>query len=119
MNDVLRPVIAKTAIVYLDDIIIFLKGTFQDHIRNVMEVFRLIQQATLQIKIKKYKFFQRKIKFLKHEISQEGISTDLEKIEAMQKLSTPKNLKDVQSVLGLFQYYKNFVKDFARIAGPI
>ena len=37
----------------------------------------------------------------------------------MQNLPTPRNLKDVQSVLGLFQYYKNFVKDFARIAGPI
>src|ERR1043165_5135316 len=84
-----------------------------------MEVFRLIQQATLQIKIKKCKFFQKEIKFLGHKISQERISTDPEKIEAMQNLPTPRNLKDVQSVLGLFQYYKNFVKDFVRIAGPI
>ena len=37
----------------------------------------------------------------------------------MKNLPTPKNLRDVQSVLGLFQYYKNFVKDFTRIAGPI
>src|ERR1044072_2233161 len=37
----------------------------------------------------------------------------------MQKLPIPCNLKDVQSILGLFQYYKNFVKDFARIVGPI
>ena len=37
----------------------------------------------------------------------------------MQNLLTPKNLRDVQLVLGLFQYYKNFVKDFARIAGLI
>src|ERR1043166_31490 len=119
MNDVLRLVIAKIAIVYLDDIIIFFKGTLQDHIRNVKKVFNLIRQATLQIKIKKYKFLQRKIKFLGHEISQEGISTDLEKIEAMQNLPTPKNLRDVQSVLGLFQYYRNFVKDFVKITDPI
>src|ERR1044071_4233889 len=119
MNDVLRPVIAKIAVVYLDDIIIFSKETLQDHIRDVKKVFSLIQQATLQIKIKKCKFFQREIKFLGHKISQEGISTDPEKIEAMQRLPTPRNLKDVQSVLGLFQYYRNFVKDFARIAGPI
>ena len=119
MNDVLRPVIAKIAVVYLDDIIIFSKGILQDHIRDVEKVFRLIQQATLQIKIKKCKFFQKKIKFLEHKISQEGISTDPEKIEAMQNLPTPWNLKDVQSVLGLFQYYRNFVKDFTRIVGPI
>ena len=119
MNDVLRPVIAKIAVVYLDDIIIFSKGTLQDHIRDVKKVFRLIQQAILQIKIKKCRFFQKEIKFLGYKISQEGIATDPEKIKAMQNLSILRNLKDVQSVLGLFQYYKNFVKDFARIAGPI
>ena len=43
MNDVLRPVIAKIAVVYLDDIIIFSKGTLQDHIRDVKKVFALIQ----------------------------------------------------------------------------
>src|ERR1044072_1601369 len=119
MNDVLRSVIAKIAVVYLDDIIIFSKGTLQDHIWDVEKVFNLIKQATLQIKIKKCKFFQKEIKFLGHKISQEGIFMDPEKIEAMQNLPTPHNLKDVQSVLGLFQYYKNFVKDFVRITGPI
>ena len=102
INDVLRPVIAKIAVVYLDDIIIFFKGTLQDHIQNVKKVFDLIQQATFQIKIKKCKFFQREIKFLEYKISQERISTDPEKIEAMQNLPTPRNLKDVQSVLELF-----------------
>ena len=43
MNDVLRPVIAKIAVVYLDDIIIYSKGTLQDHIQDVKKVFALIQ----------------------------------------------------------------------------
>ena len=47
MNDVLRPVIAKTAIVYLDDIIIFIRGSLQQHIRDVEEVFRLLDKAVL------------------------------------------------------------------------
>src|ERR1044072_489022 len=92
INDILRPVIVKIAVVYLDDIIIFSKGMLQDHIQDIEKVFNLIQQATLQIKIKKCKFFKREIKFLGHKISQEEISTDPEKIEAMQKLPIPKNL---------------------------
>src|ERR1044072_6068462 len=116
MNDVLQPVIAKTAMVYLDDIIIYSKESLEEHIRHIEEVFKLLNQAILQIKIKKCKFFETKIKFLDHEISEEGIHTDPEKVEAMQILPALKNLRDIQSVMRLFQYYKNFIPDFARIA---
>jgi len=119
MNDVLRPVITKTAVVYLDDIIIYSKGSLEEHIRHVEEVFELLDQAILQIKIKKCKFFENKIKFLEHEISEEGIHTNPKKVKAMQTLPAPKNLRDIQSVMGLFQYYKNFVPDFTWIAAPI
>src|ERR1044071_10126502 len=103
--------------VYLDDIIFF-KGFLEEHIKDVEEVFKLLDQAILQIKNKKCKFFDTKIKFLGHKISKEGIHTDPEKVMAMQTLPLPKNLRNIQSVMGLFQYYKNFVPDFARIAAP-
>src|ERR1043165_6568354 len=83
INDVLQPVIAKTTVVYLDNIIIFSKGSLEEHIRDVKEVFKLLDQAILQIKIKKCKFFEIKIKFLSHEIIEEGIHTDPKKVEAI------------------------------------
>ena len=95
MNDVLRPVIAKTTMVYLDDIIIYSKETLEEHIRHIEKVFELLDQAILQIKIKKYKFFEIKIKFLGHEISEDEIYTDLEKIKIMQILPAFKNLRDI------------------------
>ena len=42
MNDILRLVITKTAMVYLDDIIIFLKGFLEEYIRDIEEVFKLL-----------------------------------------------------------------------------
>jgi hypothetical protein len=119
INDVLRPFIRKIVVVYLDDIVVYIKGNLEQHVKDVEEVLKLIQKATLQIKIKKCVFFQEEIHFLGHKISRQGIATDPEKVEAMKNLPIPQNLRDVQSVLGLFQYYKNFVKDFARIAAPI
>ena len=57
MNDVLRPFIGKIVIVYLDDIVVYTKGSLEQHIKDMEEVLRLIQKATLQIKIKKCVFF--------------------------------------------------------------
>ena len=57
MNDVLHLLIVKIVIVYLDDIIIYTKESLKQHIKDIEKVFNLIQQATLQIKIKKMCFF--------------------------------------------------------------
>ena len=118
MNEVLRPVIGKSAVVYLDDIIIFSKDETQ-HLKDVIQVLELIRKAKLQIKLRKCRFFQKEIKFLGHKISGKGIETDEEKTRAIREITTPTNVKKVQSVLGLFNYYHNFVPNFATIARPL
>ena len=55
MNDVLRSVIGKICVVYLDDIIIYSK-TLDQHIKDIETVFDLLRKAVLQIKVKKCKF---------------------------------------------------------------
>ena len=42
MNDVLYPLIAKTVIIYLDDIVIYTKGSLEQYIKNVKEILKLI-----------------------------------------------------------------------------
>ena len=69
MNDVLRPLLGKIVVVYLDDIVVYTKGSLEQHIKDVEEVLKLIQKAILQIKIKKCVFFQEEIHFLEHKIS--------------------------------------------------
>ena len=118
MNDVLKSEIGRICVVYLDDVIIYSK-TLEDHIQNVRTVFNRIRKAILQIKKKKCHFFKKVISFLGHLISEHGIQTDPEKTATMDKVQPPTDLKGVQSILGLFNYYRNFVPDFAKIASPI
>ena len=110
--------IERICVVYLDDVIIYSK-TLEDHIQNVRIVFNRIRKAILQIKKKKCHFFKKVISFLGHLILEHGIQTDPEKTAAMDKVQPPTDLKGVQSILGLFNYYRNFVPDFAKIASPI
>ncbi|XP_071687339.1 uncharacterized protein [Rutidosis leptorrhynchoides] len=57
--------------------------------------------------------------FLGHVICQEGIKVDPSKIEAVMKWNAPKTLTEIKSFLGLAGYYRRFIKDFSKIAGPL
>lgn len=58
--------------------------------------------------------FQKSVKCLGHVVSEEGIHTDPDKIEAVQNWPTPRSVKEINSVLGLCSYYMKFVKGFTR-----
>src|ERR1044071_5618287 len=118
MNEVLRTVIGKCTVIYLDDVIIYSPNPRQ-HVKDVVTVLELIRKAHLQIKERKCKFFEEEIKFLEHKISGKGIETDEEKVKAMKNIAPPTNVKEVQSMMGLFNYYRTFVPNFFTIAKPI
>lgn len=56
---------------------------------------------------------------LGHHISIKGIQVDPAKIEVIQNLPTPIKQKDIRIFLGHAGYYKRFIKDFNKIAGPL
>ena len=52
-------------------------------------------------------------------MSEHGIQTDPEKIEAVQQWSEPTTMTEIKSFLGLCSYYRKFVPNFAMIARPL
>ena len=108
----------KTCLVYLDDIIVFAK-TFEEQIKNLEEVLHRLKQANLKLNSKKCRFFQKRVIYLGHVVSEDGVSTDPEKTKAVSEWPVPKNVKEVRSLLGLCSYYRKFIFHFANIARPL
>ena len=81
-------------IIYLDDIVIFSKD-LTSHLERLEAVFWKLEEASLKLKPSKCKLFQRKLAYLGHVISAEGVATDESKIEAIKNWPTPTNVTKV------------------------
>lgn len=104
--------------VYLDDITIH-SDTFEDHMEHLKQVFKKLKEANLKINAEKCTWFANRVKLLGHVVSANGVEMDEDKIKAIVKRLPPKNVKEVQSFLGICNYYRRFIKDYARISAPI
>ncbi len=115
MNHILQEYLDDFIAVYLNDIIIYSK-TFKKHIEHVIKVLEKLKEVNLIIKLRKCKFFEAEISFLGHIIGRYELRLDLEKIQKIKKLLTLIDLTSLRLVLGLFLYYKRFIKNFSKIA---
>jgi len=56
---------------------------------------------------------------LGHIVSSRGLEVDEAKVEAIQKLLAPRNVKDIRSFLGHVGFYIRFIASFSIIARPL
>jgi hypothetical protein len=118
VNSVIKDYLYDFVIAYLDDIIIF-SDSKEDHIRHVKLVLRNLRMAKLQVKLRKCEFHVQETDFLGHRITQEGIETDKTKVQAIRDWPQPKNVKELQSFIGMINYYRRYIQGYASIMVPL
>lgn len=108
----------RTCLVYFDDVIVF-SQSLEQHIQRLKEVFTRLRQAHLKLKVSKCRLMSKKVEFLGHVISGDGITVDPAKVEKVQNWPNPSNLKELRSFLGLCSYYRRFVPSYAAITDSL
>ena len=108
----------SNCLLYLDDIVIF-GNSFQDHLEKLESVLRRLRDCGLKINPKKCALFKDRIKYLGHWVTQDGITTDHDKIEAVKKWPIPQNRDEVKRFLGFASFYRRFIHKFAQVSEPL
>ncbi|CAC5368225.1 Retrovirus-related Pol polyprotein from transposon 297,Retrovirus-related Pol polyprotein from transposon 17.6 [Mytilus coruscus] len=78
MNEVIRDLNWKSALVYVDDILIYSKN-FEEHLCHLAALFDKLIEANLKLKPSKCQFACKEVQYLGHIITKEGIAVDPEK----------------------------------------
>jgi len=119
MNEILKDMINKRKVaVFMDDVLVGTK-TEEGHDEIVEEVLRRLEENNLYVKPEKCTWKVQKVNFLGVVMGQGKIEMEEDKVVGVLNWSVPKTVRDVRKFLDLANYYRRFVKDFAKIARPL
>jgi len=108
----------KGVSIYLDDIVIA-SVTKTEHMQTLKEVLDRMEKFHLPINLIKSSFLTASTKVLGHIISAEGKSACPEQTAAIRRLPAPTSFKELRSIVGVYQYYSEWIPKFAEVAAPL
>ncbi|KAL0549700.1 hypothetical protein IC582_014187 [Cucumis melo] len=118
MNRVFKDFLDTFVIVFVDDILIYSK-TEAEHEEHLHQVLETLRANKLYAKFFQCEFWLKKVSFLGHVVSSEGVSVDPTKVEAVTSWPRPFTVSEIHSFLGLAGCYRRFVEDFSHITSPL
>jgi hypothetical protein len=103
---------------YIDDIVIHSR-TFEDHLRHLKDVFEVLREAGLYLSPKKCHLAYHSVTFLGRVVNSLGLSTIRERAEAIQSLSFPTTLQQLESFIGSANYNRTHIPHYASLIAPL
>ncbi|GKE61136.1 putative reverse transcriptase domain-containing protein [Tanacetum coccineum] len=95
INRVCKPYLDKFVIVFIDDILIYLKSK-QEHEEHLKLILELLKKEELYVKFSKCEFWIPKVEFLGHVIDSKDIHVDPVKIESIKDWASPKSPTEIR-----------------------
>jgi hypothetical protein len=104
----------KFVVIYLDDLTVFSKSD-AEHLTHLKQTFEKCRKFGLSLNPKKSHFAMQEGKLLGHIVSRDGIKIDPKRVEAIDTINIPRNVKEIQSFLGKINFLRRFIPNFAEI----
>jgi hypothetical protein len=107
----------NNVLVYIDDLLIHM-ATHEEHLQVLEKVFDRLHTNHLKINLDKCVFGNQEVSYLSFMLTPKGIKPGQNKLQAIKDAKPPTTIKMVRSFVGLCNFFRAHIKDFALIAAP-
>jgi hypothetical protein len=105
-------------IVYIDDLLIH-SATHPEHITALDNVLRRLVQHNIKINLQKCFFGSKEVSYLGFQLTEQGILPGTDKLKAVKNTPPPANVHEVRQFLGLCNFFRCHVRNFAQLTAPL
>ena len=120
INHILRDRLGIDTTAYMDDILVYTKGSKDEHWKAVREVLARLGAEDLRLDLNKSAFAVKEISYLGFIVTAEqGVSMDPAKVSAVTQWEAPTNVRDVRAFLGFANFYRTFINSFSEKTAPL
>ena len=117
MMDQLLPKLPRI-VCFIDDILITGRDE-KEHLSNLEAFLKTLHKYGLRLKLRKCKFFEESVEYLRQVVSKEGIHPSEKKIDAILNVQPPTDVSQLRSFLGMVNHYGKFIQFLADLSAPL
>ena len=105
-------------VIFLDDVLVYSK-TVEEHKEHLRRLFSILRKNKLFARRSKCSIGATEVDFLGYKVTPEGVYMQKRLMDGIQDWPTPKSVQHVRQFLGLANFYRRFIKNYASIVQPI
>ena len=108
----------NNVIVYIDDLIVHSKS-HEQQLQQLDQLFEKLGRNNLKVNLKKCVFGSPDVHYLGFHLTPNGIKPGIDKLKAVKQARPPASVSEIRQFLGLCNFFRNHVKDFALVTAPL
>jgi hypothetical protein len=108
----------QNILIYIDDVLIH-TDTHEKHLEALEQVLMRLHQHHLKINLDKCLFGDKQVSYLGFTLTPDGIKLGEAKLKAIKNAGPPRDIKEIRSFMGLCNFFRNHIEDFAITAAPL
>lgn len=93
--------------------------TQKEHEEALNKVVEQARKLNIKFNLKKLQFEVNEVRFLGMIFSEKGIKPDPDRVKSIIQLSTPQNIMQLQSFLGMVNYLRLFIPNMSELVEPL